>query len=117
MEDRERTRTGISSLKVRYNRVFGYYIEVSKSNLGAVPYRIIAPNVSVLAAEGNAANSMPPVNLQLGAGYLERFGKMSSTPVELLHSEIDQQDVAPGKISTGVIAIRSADGSPRISRT
>ncbi|MEP7306691.1 MAG: DNA mismatch repair protein MutS, partial [Acidobacteriota bacterium] len=37
MEDRERARTGISSLKVRYNRVFGYYIEVSKSNLHAVP--------------------------------------------------------------------------------
>ena len=37
MEDVERARTGIGSLKIRYNRVFGYYIEVSKSNLGAVP--------------------------------------------------------------------------------
>jgi DNA mismatch repair protein MutS len=37
MEARERARTGIGSLKVRYNRVFGYYIEVSKSNLHAVP--------------------------------------------------------------------------------
>ena len=37
MEARERERTGIGSLKVRYNRVYGYYIEVSKSNLGAVP--------------------------------------------------------------------------------
>jgi DNA mismatch repair protein MutS len=37
MEDAERRRTGISSLKIRYNRVFGYYIEVSKSNLGSVP--------------------------------------------------------------------------------
>src|SRR3982751_3556300 len=37
MEDAERARTGISSLKIRYNRVFGYYIEVSKSNLGHVP--------------------------------------------------------------------------------
>jgi len=37
MENRERARTGISSLKIRYNRVFGYYIEVSKSNLHAVP--------------------------------------------------------------------------------
>ena len=37
MERAERERTGISSLKVRYNRVFGYYIEVSKSNLHAVP--------------------------------------------------------------------------------
>jgi DNA mismatch repair protein MutS len=37
MEDGERTRTAIGSLKIRYNRVFGYYIEVSKSNLGSVP--------------------------------------------------------------------------------
>jgi DNA mismatch repair protein MutS len=37
MEDAERTRTGISSLKIRYNRVFGYYIEISKSTLGNVP--------------------------------------------------------------------------------
>jgi DNA mismatch repair protein MutS len=37
MEERERTRTGIGSLKVRFNRVFGYYIEISKSNLHAVP--------------------------------------------------------------------------------
>ena len=37
MEDRERKRTGIHSLKVRFNRVFGYYIEISKSNLHAVP--------------------------------------------------------------------------------
>src|SRR5687768_17418331 len=35
--DLERARTGIGSLKVRYNRVFGYYIEVSKSNLANVP--------------------------------------------------------------------------------
>jgi DNA mismatch repair protein MutS len=37
MEERERARTGIGSLKVRYNRVFGYYLEISKSNLHAVP--------------------------------------------------------------------------------
>jgi DNA mismatch repair protein MutS len=37
MEERERARTGIASLKVRFNRVFGYYIEVSRSNLHAVP--------------------------------------------------------------------------------
>jgi DNA mismatch repair protein MutS len=37
MEDAERARTGIGSLKIRYNRVFGYYIEISKANLGSVP--------------------------------------------------------------------------------
>jgi DNA mismatch repair protein MutS len=33
----ERRRTGIQSLKVRYNRVFGYYIEITKSHLKGVP--------------------------------------------------------------------------------
>jgi DNA mismatch repair protein MutS len=37
MEDAERARTGINSLKIRYNRVFGYYIEISKSHLARVP--------------------------------------------------------------------------------
>jgi DNA mismatch repair protein MutS len=37
MEERERARTGIGSLKIRYNRVFGYYIEISKSNLHLAP--------------------------------------------------------------------------------
>jgi DNA mismatch repair protein MutS len=37
MEASERARTGIGSLKIRYNRVFGYYIEISKSNLASVP--------------------------------------------------------------------------------
>ncbi|HXV59285.1 MAG TPA: DNA mismatch repair protein MutS, partial [Vicinamibacteria bacterium] len=37
IEARERERTGIGSLKIRFNKVFGYYIEVTKSNLGAVP--------------------------------------------------------------------------------
>ena len=37
LESKERMRTGIPSLKIRYNNVFGYYIEVTKPNLPAVP--------------------------------------------------------------------------------
>ena len=37
LEGRERERTGIESLKVRYNQVFGYYIEITKANLARVP--------------------------------------------------------------------------------
>ena len=37
IEHRERGRTGISSLKVKFNSIFGYYIEVSKPNLHLVP--------------------------------------------------------------------------------
>lgn len=37
IEERERARTGIGSLKVRYNSVFGYYIEITKANLSMAP--------------------------------------------------------------------------------
>jgi len=71
IETRERERTGITSLKVRFNSVFGYYIEVSKTNLAKVPddyirkqtlvnaERFITPDLKVLeekivGAEGKA---------------------------------------------------------------
>ncbi len=37
IEARERARTGIQSLKIRFNNVFGYYIEISKANLQLAP--------------------------------------------------------------------------------
>ncbi|WP_428262900.1 DNA mismatch repair protein MutS [Haliangium sp.] len=63
IEQRERERTGISSLKVKYNRVFGYYIAVTKPNLDKVPAdyvrrqttangeRFITPELSELEAK------------------------------------------------------------------
>lgn len=41
MEERERRDSGISSLKIKYNRVFGYFIEVTNSNLASVPSHYI----------------------------------------------------------------------------
>ncbi|MCL2224287.1 MAG: DNA mismatch repair protein MutS [Defluviitaleaceae bacterium] len=41
MEAREKQETGITSLKIRYNRVFGYYIEVTAANLSRVPEKYI----------------------------------------------------------------------------
>ncbi len=37
LEEKQRSETGIKSLKVGYNHVFGYYLEVSKSNVSAIP--------------------------------------------------------------------------------
>jgi len=37
LEQKERQRTGIKSLKIGYNKVFGYFIEVTKSNIGNIP--------------------------------------------------------------------------------
>ena len=37
IEQRERQRTGIGSLKVKFNSIFGYYLEISKANLHLAP--------------------------------------------------------------------------------
>ena len=37
LEEEERRASGIQSLKIKFNRVFGYYFEITKTNLGAVP--------------------------------------------------------------------------------
>ncbi|GMU05752.1 DNA mismatch repair protein MutS [Corallococcus caeni] len=47
LEQREKDRTGISSLKIRYNKVFGYYLEVTKANLHAVPKDYIRKQTTV----------------------------------------------------------------------
>jgi len=49
LEAEEKKKTGISTLKVRYNQVFGYYIEVTKSNLHLVPDHYIRKQTLVNA--------------------------------------------------------------------
>jgi len=46
-EEEEKRRTGIKYLRVRYNKVFGYFIEVSKSNLNLVPDNYIRKQTQV----------------------------------------------------------------------
>lgn len=46
-EAREREATGISSLKVRFNRFFGYYIEITKANLGSAPKHYVRKQTMV----------------------------------------------------------------------
>jgi DNA mismatch repair protein MutS len=49
LEERERKRTGIGSLKVKFNNVFGYYIEVTHSNLSQVPADYLRKQTTVNA--------------------------------------------------------------------
>ncbi len=49
LEAREKEKTGISSLKVRYNRVFGYYIEISKNRSSEVPSHYVRKQTLVNA--------------------------------------------------------------------
>ncbi len=47
LEEKEKEETGIKTLKITYNRVFGYYIEVSKLQSDQVPYRYIRKQTTV----------------------------------------------------------------------
>ena len=47
LQEREIAETGIKSLKVRFNSVFGYFIEVTKSNLANVPERYVRKQTTV----------------------------------------------------------------------
>jgi DNA mismatch repair protein MutS len=49
LEAKEKAATGISSLKIRHNKVFGYYIEVTKANLHLAPERFIRKQTTVNA--------------------------------------------------------------------
>ena len=49
LETREKNRTGIDSLKIKFNQVFGYYIEVTKANLSKVPSEYVRKQTLVNA--------------------------------------------------------------------
>ena len=68
IEQTEREMTGIKNLKIGYNRVFGYYIEVSKSNIGLVPDRYIRKQ-TLANGERYFTNELKDMESQvLGAG-------------------------------------------------
>ena len=93
LEAQERTRTGIQSLKVRYNRITGFYIEVTKPNLHLVPgdyqrrsstvgaERFIMPALAehesrVLSAEERRAGLEQQIFEELRAAVLSRSAEL-----------------------------------------
>src|SRR5690554_234756 len=96
LEQTERERTGIKSLKVGFNQVFGYYIEVTKANLSAVPSsyirkqtlanseRYITPELKqyedmILGAEERRSALEYRLFLDLRALVLEKLEEMTKT--------------------------------------
>ena len=90
------------------------YVRYQVTNLSAVPYRVVAPEVSSLTTNESAPLSLPATNSQLGKTYLDRLPAPNRQPIELLHSEINKEDVAPGKTSAGVLAIKTKDATPTL---
>jgi DNA mismatch repair protein MutS len=77
-QETERERTGIGSLKVSYNKVFGYYIEVSKANLASVPENYIRKQTLV-----NAERFITPELKEVEAKVLGAEERLSAIEYQL----------------------------------
>ena len=105
IEERERARTGISSLKVRYNSVFGYYIEISKSNLANAPAdyerkqtlvnaerfttaELKEYEVKVLTAHDRAIEIEKQLFAQLRRSVLEAAGRIRRTSAVVAEADL-----------------------------
>jgi len=101
IEARERERTGIGSLKIRYNSVFGYYIEVSKSNLPKVPNDYIRKQTLV-----NAERFITPDLKELEEKIVGAEQKAVAIEIRLYDELLD----AVSRFSAAVLATGRAVG-------
>jgi DNA mismatch repair protein MutS len=81
IESRERERTGIASLKVRYNRVFGYYLEVTRSHLKSVPADYVRKQTLA-----NAERYVTPDLAELEAKVLGAEDKLQALEAEVFEA-------------------------------
>jgi DNA mismatch repair protein MutS len=105
IEERERVRTGINSLKVRYNSVFGYYIEITKSNLALAPAdyerkqtlvnaeRFTTPELKeyerkILTAHDRSIEIEKRLFAELRAAVLEAAGRIRRTSAEVAEADL-----------------------------
>ncbi len=124
MEREERNRTGIKSLKVGYNNVFGYYIEVTKANLLAVPDEYIRKQTLT-----NAERFITPELKEMESKVLSAQERSSSLEEELFLKiraeaagrarEIQEKAAALGEldvfVTLAVVARESEFSRPKLN--
>jgi DNA mismatch repair protein MutS len=104
IEARERERTRIASLKVRFNRIFGYYIEVSKPNLAHVP-----SDYERKQTVANAERFTTPELKQLETRILEAEEKSQTLEFELFREIRRQVGAEARRIRQTALALAELD--------
>ncbi len=111
LEAEERARTGIGSLKVRYNRVFGYYIEVTKPNLHLVP-KDYERRQTTVGGERFVTAALRELEEQVLGAEESRFALE-----ERLFEDLREKVVAEGaRIRTAAGAVATADAVLALAR-
>ena len=105
MEERERRRTTINSLKIRFNQIFGYYIEISKANLHLAPpdyerkqtlvnaERFTSPELKqyerkILAADERIAEIERELFLELRSSVARKAGRLRQTAAAIAQLDV-----------------------------
>ncbi len=104
IEEREREATGIKNLKVGYNRVFGYYIEISKGNLSQVPDSYIRKQTLV-----NGERFITQELKELEDTILSAKERSIAIEVELFRKVCEQISREGGRMRTTSQAISKLD--------
>ncbi|MEP6960902.1 MAG: DNA mismatch repair protein MutS [Acidobacteriota bacterium] len=104
IEQRERTRTGISSLKVRFNNVFGYYIEISKANM-----RLVPPDYDRKQTLVNAERFSTPELKELEAKILDAQDRMLTIEREMFETLRVMASSHAARIRASAAAIAELD--------
>ncbi len=104
IEEREQRESGISSLKVRYNRVFGYYIEITKSHLAKVPAHY-ARKQTIATGE----RYVTPELAELEKKVVSAEETLAVREAELVRIEVQAVAEIAAKISAAGAALAVAD--------
>jgi DNA mismatch repair protein MutS len=114
LQTREKERTGITSLKVGYNRVFGYYIEVTKANLSQVPDDYIRKQTLV-----NGERYITPELKEYEAKVLgaeERLKNLEYDVFVRIRDEVAKETAKLQKTASAVAAIDAFQGLASIAK-
>jgi DNA mismatch repair protein MutS len=104
LERAERAKTGIKSLKVGFNKVFGYYIEVSKPNLAQVPPDYIRKQTLV-----NGERFFTPELKEYESLILNAQDRISELEAQLLRQVCQQVGAESERISASAGALADVD--------
>ncbi|MEM7448428.1 MAG: DNA mismatch repair protein MutS [Myxococcota bacterium] len=114
LEQRERTRTGITTLKIKYTKVFGYYIEISKAKLGSVPedYR---RKQTVVGAERYTTDELAELQEKI-AGADERSREIELALFQSLRERIGEEGAKLRRLAGGVGRIDALASLAEVAR-
>jgi len=104
LERQEREKTGIKSLKVGFNKVFGYYIEVSKSNLSQVPQDYIRKQTLV-----GGERFFTPELKEYESLILNARDRISEVEADIFHRVCRQVSTASERILAVANALANTD--------